>query len=218
MPGMGDTLTNKVGPLPTWAWAGLATAGLGGYLLWRKKQSVAAQNAANNSNANSSNLGTVPISNLSTSAEPMPVSVGPTFVNVSLPGQTTPATGTTPTSGFGSNTWSSLNPFEQNVLAHTPVSGFTGLAWSKLTLAQKANIASHTPVPGTSGAAWAKLDASKQLQLWQAYDASHTNTASLKNPNGPVSKLAAQQPAAGNLAPAPAPAAPPPAVVPQTTS
>lgn len=97
MPGMSETLKNKVGPLPTWAWAGLATAGLGGYLLVRKKQSVAAANAAAAANANSSNLGTVPISNLSTAAEPMPISVGPTFVNVNpTPTNTNPGANGTP--------------------------------------------------------------------------------------------------------------------------
>lgn len=103
---LGQTLTNKVGPLPTWAWAGLGTAGLAGYMVWRKKQSVNAQQAAAAANSDSSNLGNVPISNLVTAAEPMPVSSGPTFVSVTnnVPNTNPAANGTAPapTSGKGS--------------------------------------------------------------------------------------------------------------------
>jgi nucleoid-associated protein YgaU len=85
LPELGQTLTNKVGPLPTWGWALLGTGGLAAYLVYRKKQQVNAQQAAANSNAVSSNLGTVPISNLTTAAEPMPIQMGDTFVNVPPP-------------------------------------------------------------------------------------------------------------------------------------
>ena len=37
--GGGNFLTRKLGPLPTWAWAGLA---VGGFLYWRKRQAAAA--------------------------------------------------------------------------------------------------------------------------------------------------------------------------------
>ncbi len=41
--GGGNFLTRKLGPLPTWAWAGLA---VGGFLYWRKRQAAAAAAAA----------------------------------------------------------------------------------------------------------------------------------------------------------------------------
>jgi hypothetical protein len=210
---LGQTLTNKVGGLPTWAWAGIGTAGLGGYLIYRKKQSVSAQQAASAGNATSTNLGTVPISNLTTQAEPMPVSVGPTFVNVALPGQSTPAT-STPASGYGSNNWQNLNSYEANILAHTPVAGYTGNTWSQLSQTQHINLFAHTPVPGYTGAQWSKLNASQQLQLWASYDQSNPNkSGTLKNPNGSGASLSAS-----TLQPAQPPQPPPPATIPQTTS
>lgn len=85
MAGIGDTLTEDIGPLPTWAWAGLGTLAVAGILIYRKKQSMnaAAATSTNQASGTSSNLGTVPISNLSVAAQPMPTSTGPTFVNVS---------------------------------------------------------------------------------------------------------------------------------------
>jgi hypothetical protein len=93
MPSIGQTLTTKAGPLPIWAWAGLGTAAAWYFLYQRKKNLQAAANAANNNT--SSNLGTVPISNLTTTAQPMPTNVGPIIVD--YPPNTTPGgSGTNP--------------------------------------------------------------------------------------------------------------------------
>jgi len=83
---MSDTLKSKAGPLPVWAWAGIGTAGLAGYLYYRnKKQAAAAAAAAAQQPSDSSNLGTTPVSNLTTEGQPMPIQMGDTFVNVTQP-------------------------------------------------------------------------------------------------------------------------------------
>lgn len=83
---IGQTLTSNIGPLPTWVWVGGGVAAIGGYMLYSKKKKAqqAAQQAAQNQTV-SSNLGTVPVSNLTTQSQPMPLQLGDTFVNV--PGQ-----------------------------------------------------------------------------------------------------------------------------------
>lgn len=106
MAGMGETLTTRMGPLPVWVWAGIGTAGLG-YYLYRRNKASAATNAQAASQGldgtgTSSNLGTVPVSNLTTAAQPMPIQMGDTFVDVQpvtqtqTQTQTEPATPTTP--------------------------------------------------------------------------------------------------------------------------
>lgn len=83
---MGDTLRRRWGPLPVWAWALILVAILAMYLSYRKKQSAAAAAAASaQSQGLSSNLGTVPVSNLTTAAQPMPVGLGDTFVSTTVP-------------------------------------------------------------------------------------------------------------------------------------
>jgi len=80
--GMTGTLKKKAGPLPVWAWAVAGTAGIAGYMYYRNKKNAAAAAAQQQDSGDSSNLGNVPISNLSTSAQPMPIQMGDTFVNV----------------------------------------------------------------------------------------------------------------------------------------
>lgn len=89
---LGQTLTNKAGPLPVWAWAGLGTAALAGVLYVRQKKQQAAQDAQNTQGVDSSSLSNVPISDLTTTAQPMPITMGDTFVNVSNPPDTTNVT------------------------------------------------------------------------------------------------------------------------------
>lgn len=103
MAGMGETLTQKAGPLPVWAWAGLGTVALGGYLYYRNKKNAnaAAQTQAGSqgisgTSSDSSNLGTVPLSNLTQSAAPMPIQMGDTFVDVQPVTQTQTQTQTEP--------------------------------------------------------------------------------------------------------------------------
>jgi len=80
---MAETLKQRAGPLPVWGWAALGTAGLAGYLIYRqKKQAAAAAATASQSTLDSSNLGTVPVSNLTTVGQPMPIQMGDTFVDV----------------------------------------------------------------------------------------------------------------------------------------
>jgi hypothetical protein len=93
--GIGETLTTRLGPLPVWVWTGVGVAGLGYYLYRRRaSQAATAQAASTQGVGSSSNLGTVPISNLTTAAQPMPIQMGDTFVNVSDPtSQQTSVTG-----------------------------------------------------------------------------------------------------------------------------
>jgi len=97
---MGETLKRRVGFLPIWAWALLFVAILAAYLTYsnKKKAAAASAAAAAQSQGLSTNLGTVPISNLSTAAQPMPIQMGDTFVNVA------PSTTPTPVPGGPANT------------------------------------------------------------------------------------------------------------------
>jgi len=99
-----EALTRKYGPLPGWAW-GLIVAGIAYWYLLRRKQ-AAATAAANQANQQglSSNLGSVPVSNLTTQAQPMPIQMGDTFVNVpqSSVNVTTPVNVTNPPPPTGS--------------------------------------------------------------------------------------------------------------------
>lgn len=76
-----------MGPLPVWAWGLLFVVLLAAFLMYRKKKAAAAAAAAQQTTQNnlSSNLGTVPVSNLTTAAQPMPIQMGDTFVNTSVP-------------------------------------------------------------------------------------------------------------------------------------
>lgn len=77
-------LTRRIGPLPGWAWL-LIVAGVA-YLYMRMRSSSQANAAAQQqASGTSSNLGTVPVSNLTTAAQPMPVQLGDTFVNSTTP-------------------------------------------------------------------------------------------------------------------------------------
>ena len=80
---MGETLRRRYGPLPVWAWALIFVVLLGAFLSYRKRQQTAAAAAvAASQGTAASNLGTVPVSNLTTAAQPMPVQLGDTFVSV----------------------------------------------------------------------------------------------------------------------------------------
>lgn len=83
--GMGETLTKRWGPLPVWLWALIFVGGLGGYLMYRNKQNANTQQANTQGLSSSSNLGTVPVSNLTTAAQPMPINMGDTFINNNVP-------------------------------------------------------------------------------------------------------------------------------------
>jgi LysM domain len=101
-----DTLTQKAGPLPVWAWAGILVVLVAGFMIYEKKKNMNAQAAQATNQAGSSNLGVTPVSNLTVAAEPMPYQAGDTFVNVSGGGasSTATATGTGGTGGTGTST------------------------------------------------------------------------------------------------------------------
>lgn len=84
MAGMGETLKSRFGPLPVWAWALIFVGVVYLYLQYRSKQQAAAT-AQQQAQGTSSNLGTVPVSNLTTAAQPMPIQLGDTFVNSGPP-------------------------------------------------------------------------------------------------------------------------------------
>lgn len=81
MVGLGSELQTKAGPLPVWAWAGLGTAGLAGFLVYRKKKSMNNATAAPTDTQSSVAGGP---SNLSVQAEPMPIQMGDTFVDTTI--------------------------------------------------------------------------------------------------------------------------------------
>lgn len=83
---MGETLRRKVGFMPVWAWVLAFVVIVAIYLSYRKNKAAAAAAAAQGQQNNlSSNLGTVPVSNLTTAAQPMPIQMGDTFVNTTVP-------------------------------------------------------------------------------------------------------------------------------------
>lgn len=81
---MGETLKQRIMFLPVWAWALLLVLVLGLYLRYRKNKAAMAAQQNQQANNLSSNLGTVPVSNLTTAAQPMPIQMGDTFVNTSV--------------------------------------------------------------------------------------------------------------------------------------
>lgn len=134
MPTIGETLTDRIGPLPGWAWGLIGIGGAGGYFYYRrKKQAAAQQQAAQQAATTSSNLGTVPVSNLTQQAQPMPIQLGDTFVNVGNP--------------KGVNTQSTGNP-STTVLANPGVTPADNLQTPSVPAAPPAPV---EPVPASAG-------------------------------------------------------------------
>jgi hypothetical protein len=79
--GMGTTLKSKLGPLPVWAWTLMFIVLLIWWLRRRKAQQASAQATAQQQGL-STDLGTTNVSNLTTQAQPMPIQMGDTFVDV----------------------------------------------------------------------------------------------------------------------------------------
>jgi hypothetical protein len=85
---MGETLRQRWGPLPVWGWAIIFVAVLGFYMYRKNKAAQAAAAAQANAqgvNSNATNLN-VPVSNLTTAAQPMPIQLGDTFINTGAGG------------------------------------------------------------------------------------------------------------------------------------
>lgn len=99
-----DALTRKYGPLPGWAWGLLIAGAAYWYMSRKKKQAAAAAAAQQNANNVSSNLQSVPVSNLTTAAQPMPIQLGDTFVNTGRGGGVSTTSGSPATTVIGSTT------------------------------------------------------------------------------------------------------------------
>lgn len=79
---MFQALTRKYGPLPGWAWGLIVIVAAYAYMRYSNNKKAAAQAAAQaQSQGTSSDLGTVPVSNMTTAAQPMPIQLGDTFIN-----------------------------------------------------------------------------------------------------------------------------------------
>jgi nucleoid-associated protein YgaU len=97
-----DTLKQKRGPLPTYAWLILFVVAMAGILIYRKKKAAAAGSTDNGSgtsgNNGATNLGSNTLDSLTPTAYPMPIQQGDTFTNVTVNPSTptTPAKTTTP--------------------------------------------------------------------------------------------------------------------------
>lgn len=105
MDGIGETLKQKAGPLPVWAWAVVGTALLAGIFYYRQKKAASTAQTADTTSGTptQTNLGTVPISNLTTTAQPMPITMGDTFVDVAGTSASASATGGGGGGGGGGN-------------------------------------------------------------------------------------------------------------------
>jgi hypothetical protein len=82
---VGETFKRKIGPLPVWMWFLLLVVVVAIFLNYRKNKAAAAAAAQQNANNLSTNLGTTPVSNLTTAAQPMPIQLGDTFVSTTVP-------------------------------------------------------------------------------------------------------------------------------------
>lgn len=87
--GIGDTLRERFGPLPVWAWTGILIIVVALYLSYRKRQqSHAEESQAATPNTPAVSTTNVPVSNLTTAAQPVPIQMGDTFVNAPGPAAT----------------------------------------------------------------------------------------------------------------------------------
>ena len=100
-----DFFTRRIGPLPAYVWLLIVIGVAYLYIQYRNKQTAAAQAQANQQGL-SSDLGTVPVSNLTTTAMPMPIQLGDTFVNTSAPS----SPGTAGVGASGTNPGGTMTP------------------------------------------------------------------------------------------------------------
>lgn len=107
---MVETLMRKIGPLPVWAWALIFTAVVAWYIR-RQQSKQAAQSQQNAQQGVSSNLQCVPVSNMTTAAQPMPIQLGDTFVSTGQGGGVSTTSGSPVTTVIGPPTASnSMQP------------------------------------------------------------------------------------------------------------
>lgn len=126
---IGETMSARIGPLPTWAWIGGGAVAVGGFMYMRnRKNQQQAQQQAQTGTPVASNLNTTtPVSNLTTQAQPMPIQLGDTFVNTDgNQGVTAPAPSTTvgpPNPSAGNLTPAAMPPEPQAPVSSPPASG-----------------------------------------------------------------------------------------------
>lgn len=153
---MGQTLTKKAGPLPVWAWLGIGTIGVGGFLYIRQRQQAATAASQDTQGLGSSNLGNVPISDLTTQAQPMPIQMGDTFVDVTTPPTTvsTPITITNPPPSNSPAKPAPGTPSKPPVTAPKPPATKLPTAPKPVAPAPKAQTVTVCAFPGWCGSLW----------------------------------------------------------------
>lgn len=78
--GIRGMLTSRMGPLPMWAWGAIAFALALGYMYYRSKKQAAPTGQPNIPQTASVPTSNNPTSNLATTASPMPIQLGDTYV------------------------------------------------------------------------------------------------------------------------------------------
>lgn len=101
---MFEALTRRYGPLPGWVY-GAIVAALAYYYFYERKKKAAAAAAAQQQQQSMSNTSTtsVPVSNLTTTAQPMPIQLGDTFINTGSGGGITSSSGSPNTTLIGNS-------------------------------------------------------------------------------------------------------------------
>ena len=127
---IGQTMSARVGPLPMWGWIGGGAVVIGGIVFYqrRKKAQLQAEQQAQQGTPVASNLNaTVPVSNLTTQAQPMPIQLGDTFVNTPGAQQTVAPAPVTqvgpPNPSAGALTPAAMPPEPQAPVPSPPASG-----------------------------------------------------------------------------------------------
>lgn len=106
-----DVITRKYGPLPGWAWL-LIVAGIAYFYLEYRKKKQASTAAAQQTQQTGTNSSTpnVPVSNLTTAAQPMPIQLGDTFVDTGTGSGVSTTSGSPVTTVIGPTTASNSLP------------------------------------------------------------------------------------------------------------
>ena len=83
--GIGAKLTEHVGPLPLWSYGVIAALIAYLYMVYESNKHKADDSQAQTADTPMVSSSNVPISNLTTAAGPMPIMMGDTFVNYTVP-------------------------------------------------------------------------------------------------------------------------------------
>jgi LysM repeat protein len=161
MNGFMDTLKGKLGPLPTWVWALLFTAGLAVFLIHRKSKAAASDTSTAASGQTNSDLGSASeLANMFEVAGLMPYQGGDVYVNTTVSNP--------PPGGPGTPSKPILNGGSPPV-AHQPKPPATNVN-------KPASI--YTVKPGDNLTAIAKKYGISEATLWKFNTDSKVRTAS----------------------------------------